>query len=77
MILGDRKLVRSTNAPAAAYRIAEGVEVLDPTILTDESFMKHTEEILIDRTRRLYRGPDDSETDDAVLERLRSLGYIK
>jgi arylsulfatase A-like enzyme len=73
----DQKLIRSTRGPDEAYNLSSDPTESNPVADPDPEFLRRAEEIIAERNKRMVEGLSKGPEDKNLIERLRSLGYIK
>jgi arylsulfatase A-like enzyme len=77
VVIGNQKLIRSTHDPDEVYDLAADPGELHPLSDPDPAFMRRAEEIIAERNKHLVEELTKGSTDEDLLEKLRSLGYIQ
>jgi arylsulfatase A-like enzyme len=77
VMIGDRKLIRSTSGPDEVYDLSRDPAERNPLRDPDPAFLRRVEEIIAERNKRMVEGLSKHPDDKKLLEKLRSLGYIQ
>jgi arylsulfatase A-like enzyme len=77
VMIGDRKLIRSTSGPDEVYDLSLDPAERNPLPDPDPAFVQRAEEIIAERNKRMVEGLSKHPGDKRLLEKLRSLGYVQ
>jgi arylsulfatase A-like enzyme len=77
VVIGNQKLIRSTHDPDEVYDLAADPGELHPLSNPDPEFMRRAEEVIAERNKNLVKELKKGSTDKDLLEKMRSLGYIR
>jgi arylsulfatase A-like enzyme len=77
VMIGDRKLIRSTSGPDEVYDLSLDPAEQNPLRDPDPAFLQRVEEIMAERNKWMVEGLSKHPDDKKLLEKLRSLGYVQ
>ncbi len=77
VMIGSQKLIRSTNEPDNVYDLTADPGETRPLAAPDPEQLHRSEEIFIERNKSLVEGLSANPDDKNLLDKLRSLGYVR
>ena len=77
VVIDGQKLIRSTPGGDEVFDLKADPGEQNPLARPDPDFLRRAEEVIANRNKRLAKDLSENPDDPALLEKLRSLGYVR